>query len=64
MSELLKASEVASVLHVGDTCVRNWIKNGILDAIVLPGKGNKWHGYRIKRETLNKVLNNVLIAGD
>lgn len=55
MSELLTVSEVARVLRVDDTTVRRWVKQGILEAVVLP-HANERAAYRIKRETLNKVL--------
>jgi excisionase family DNA binding protein len=55
MSDLLTVSEVAEILRVDDTTVRRWVKQGALEAIVLPHV-NERQGYRIKRETLNKVL--------
>jgi excisionase family DNA binding protein len=58
MSELLKVSEVARELRVDDTTVRRWLKNGALEAVELPHVGRR-QVYRIKRDTLNKVLNPV-----
>lgn len=55
MSELLTISEVAEVLRVDETTVRRWVKIGALDAVILPHV-NKRQAYRIKRETLNKLL--------
>ncbi len=55
MSDLLTVSEVAEILRVDDTTVRRWVKLGVLDAVVLPHV-NERQAYRIKRETLNKVL--------
>ncbi len=55
MSELMTVSEVARILRVDDTTVRRWVKLGVLDAVVLPHV-NERHGYRIKRETLDKLL--------
>jgi excisionase family DNA binding protein len=55
MSELLTVSEVAQLLRVDDTTVRRWVKQGALEAVVLPHV-NARQGYRIKRETLDKVL--------
>jgi excisionase family DNA binding protein len=55
MTELLTVHEVARVLRVDDTTVRRWIKNGALEAVVLPHSGPRT-GYRIKRETLERVL--------
>ncbi|WP_052890925.1 helix-turn-helix domain-containing protein [Thermogemmatispora carboxidivorans] len=58
MEELLTVSEVARLLRVETTTVRRWIKNGMLEAILLPHheKESKRHGYRIKRTTLDKLL--------
>lgn len=47
--------EVAKELRVDGTTVRRWIKRGVLEAVSLPHV-NKRHAYRIKRETLNRVL--------
>jgi excisionase family DNA binding protein len=55
MSELLTVSEVARILRVDDTTVRRWVKQGALEAVVLPHV-NERQAYRIKRETLEKVL--------
>lgn len=55
MSELLTISEVADILRVDDTTVRRWVKQGALEAVILPHV-NERQGYRIKRETLNRVL--------
>jgi excisionase family DNA binding protein len=54
--QLLTVSEVARRLRVDSTTVRRWIKEGALDAILLPGKQNK--KYRIDQETLDGLLNN------
>ena len=58
MSELLTVSEVARIFRVHDTSVRRWIKQGTLEAVTLPHV-NARQAYRIKRETLNKVLGNA-----
>jgi excisionase family DNA binding protein len=55
MSDLLTVSEVADALRVDDTTVRRWIKSGALEAVCLP-HANKRQAYRIKRETLEKLL--------
>jgi excisionase family DNA binding protein len=55
MSELLTVSEVAKILRVDDTTVRRWVKNGVLEAISLPHVNSR-QSYRIKRETLERVL--------
>ncbi len=57
MSELLTVSEVARVLRVDNTTVRRWVKQGVLEAVVLPHV-NERMAYRIKRATLEKVLGN------
>lgn len=54
-NELLTVSEVARILRVDDTTVRRWVKQGALEAVVLPHV-NARQAYRIKRETLNRVL--------
>jgi excisionase family DNA binding protein len=54
-SDLLTVSEVAEILRVDDTTVRRWVKQGALEAVVLPHV-NARQAYRIKRDTLNKVL--------
>ncbi len=53
MNDLLTVAEVAQMLRVDDTTVRRWIKQGVLDAVVLPHIHER-QGYRIKRETLEK----------
>lgn len=53
-SDLLTAQEVARILRVDDTTVRRWMKQGTLEAVVLPGIQRR--GCRIKRETLDKLL--------
>ena len=55
MSELLTVSEVADILRVDDTTVRRWVKQGVLEAVVLPHV-NERQAYRIKRATLNKLI--------
>jgi excisionase family DNA binding protein len=55
MDNLLTVSEVAEILRVDDTTVRRWVKQGALEAVVLPHV-NERQAYRIKRETVNKIL--------
>lgn len=55
MNELLTVSEVAHILRVDNTTVRRWIKLGALEAVVLP-RINERQSYRIRRETLERVL--------
>jgi len=59
MNDLLTVSEVAEILRVDDTTVRRWVKIGALEAVVLPHV-NKRQAYRIKRETLNTLLEGQL----
>lgn len=54
-TDLLTISEVAQVLRVDDTTVRRWVKQGALEAVVLPHV-NARQAYRVRRETLAKVL--------
>jgi excisionase family DNA binding protein len=61
MSELLTVSEVAHILRVDDTTVRRWVKQGALEAVILPHV-NERQAYRIKRETLNRVLSSNVIV--
>ena len=60
MSELLTVSEVADILRVDDTTVRRWVKQGTLDAVILPHVNTR-QAYRIKSETLDKLLGQVAI---
>ncbi|GCE05175.1 MULTISPECIES: helix-turn-helix domain-containing protein [Dictyobacter] len=55
MSNLLTVSEVARILRVDDATVRRWVKQGVLEAVVLPHVHSR-QVYRIKRETLDRVL--------
>ena len=56
-AEVLTVREVAKRLRVDDTTVRRWIKSGAMEAVELPNRGLK-HAYRIKKETLERLLNN------
>jgi excisionase family DNA binding protein len=55
MSELLTVQEVAEILRVDDTTVRRWVKQGALEAVVLPHI-NARQAYRIRRSTLDNLL--------
>lgn len=55
MNDLLTVSEVAQILRVDGTTVRRWIHFGILAAISLPHP-RKRQSYRVKRETIDKLL--------
>ncbi len=54
-ADLLTVREVAEQLRVDDTTVRRWIKNGVLEAIALPHRGDR-QAYRIRKSTLNNLL--------
>ena len=54
-ADLLTVREVAQQLRVDDTTVRRWIKNGVLEAITLPHRGQR-QAYRIRRATLDILL--------
>ena len=56
-NELLTIGEVARHLRVNDTTVRRWIKSGALEAVTLPHSGKRC-GYRVRRETLDILLEN------
>lgn len=53
--ELLTVREVAKRLRVDDTTVRRWIKQGLVEAIELPHKGNR-RGYRIKKSVFDALV--------
>jgi excisionase family DNA binding protein len=60
-TDLLTVHEVAEQLRVDDTTVRRWIKNGVLEALSLPHMGKR-QSYRVKRITLNTLLDQNAIA--
>lgn len=49
------------ILRVDDTTVRRWVKQGALEAVVLPHL-NARQAYRIKRKTLDRVLGEAALA--
>lgn len=53
--DLLNVNEVAARLRVDATTVRRWIKQGALEAVILPHM-NERQAYRVKRETLDAIL--------
>jgi excisionase family DNA binding protein len=59
MNELLTVSEVARILRVDDTTVRRWVKQGALEAVILPHV-NERQAYRVKREIVEKILQESL----
>ena len=58
VSELLTVREVAQRLRVDDSTVRRWIRDGVLETIVLPHRG-KYQSYRIHRATIEKMFREV-----
>ncbi|MBA2681835.1 MAG: helix-turn-helix domain-containing protein [Ktedonobacteraceae bacterium] len=54
--ELLTIGEVAQELRVDTTTVRRWITSGALEAVALPYNGKR-RGYRVKKRTLDTLLN-------
>lgn len=60
-TDLLTVSEVAEILRVDSTTVRRWLKHGILEAIELPHRGLRT-SYRIRRATIDKVLDTKTVA--
>jgi excisionase family DNA binding protein len=55
LSELLTVREVARILRVDDTTVRRWVKDGALEAVILPHTGER-QAYRIRKSTLDNLL--------
>lgn len=55
MNDLLTVSEVARILRVDNTTVRRWVKQGTLEAIILPHV-NIRQAYRVRRSTLEKII--------
>ena len=53
--DLLTVSEVARVLRVDSTTVRRWVKQGTIEAVILP-HANERQAYRIRRSTLDAIL--------
>lgn len=60
--DLLTVSEVARILRVDDTSIRRWIKQGALEAIILPHV-NERQAYRIKRVTLDAIIAQTQLNG-
>jgi len=54
-NDLLTVQEVADILRVDSTTVRRWVKQGVLEAIVLPHLNDR-QVFRIRRETLDNIL--------
>lgn len=60
-NELLTVREFAHALRIDDTTARRWIKQGIMEAVSLPHRGKR-QAYRIKQETLSRLLETPAIA--
>jgi excisionase family DNA binding protein len=54
--KLFTVRQVARILQVDDTTIRKWIKNGEIEAILLPG-GRLKKRYRIRKSTVDAILN-------
>lgn len=54
MPDLLKTKEVAEQLRVDSTTVRRWIRQGILEGVLLPRSGKR-ENYRIKQATIDRL---------
>lgn len=61
MSDLLTVAEVAQTLRVDQTTVRRWIKSGALEAVTLPHVNHR-RAYRIRRETMDRLLASTQVA--
>lgn len=61
MSDLMTVQEVADALRLDDTTIRRYIKAGVLEAVVLP-HARKRRSYRVRRSTLNKLLETTTAA--
>jgi excisionase family DNA binding protein len=57
-SDLLTVSEVARILRVGDATVRRWVKEGALEAVVLPHVSHRQVS-RIRRSVVNAILGDI-----
>ncbi|HLG75486.1 MAG TPA: helix-turn-helix domain-containing protein [Ktedonobacteraceae bacterium] len=55
-NDLFTVSEVADMLRVDYTTVRRWIRQGTLEAVVLPRGNARRRNYRIRRATLDALL--------
>lgn len=61
MNALLTVAEVAAIFRVDDSTVRRWVKQGLLEAIVLP-HAHERQAYRIKRESVEQYLQEVKLT--
>jgi excisionase family DNA binding protein len=62
VSNLFTISEVARILRVDDTTVRRWVKQGVLEAVILPHV-NKRQAYRIRHSTLEQLIGSSIDGG-
>lgn len=52
---LLTAHEFARHLRVDDSTPRNWVKRGLVEAVILRQKGKR-RGYLFRLSTLNAII--------
>lgn len=57
MPDLITTKEVADILRVDEDTVRRWMKNGALEFVALPRIRANYQTYRVKRSTVEKILN-------
>lgn len=53
MKAYLNASEVARMLGVDRTTVSRWVKRGVIQGAIRPGKSHQW---RIPLDAYNKLV--------
>lgn len=56
--ELYTIKEVAEIMRVTPTTIRNWIRAEQLKVVDISTKGSKQKKHRIKREELERIINN------
>jgi len=54
----MTVKEVAEILRLDDTTIRRYVKQGILEAVVLPHTGKR-QAYRVKKATLDAILQGI-----
>lgn len=60
---LLTIKQAAKTLGVHETTVRRWIRNGALEAIILPTRReSKRKSIRITQATIDKILEPKLVG--
>lgn len=53
--QLLTVLEVASILRVDDSTVKRWIRQGALEAVMLPHTSTRTK-YRIRKATVDAII--------